>query len=99
MKQMKSTPTMTVLLTLTSCLLTVDLWTRLMEDRPLGISVAAAQVDPVPKRGVGSTAARAFEQRQEMVKLLKQLNAEVAGLRADLKSGSVRIHAVEKKAE
>ncbi len=95
MTTMKRDTYISAMLTITATLLTVDLWAR-FSDGPLpGESVAMAQSGSAAPKGVGSTAARAFEQRKEMVKLLKQLNAEVAGLRSDLRAGAVVVKGME----
>jgi len=95
MKHMKRDTYLSAMLTLTACLLTADLWTRVMADPPtLGSAAMAQSSDPAP-RGVGSTAARAYEQRKEMVKLLKELNSSVKGLRADLSKGAIAVRMSE----
>ncbi len=86
-----------LLLTLTTCLLTADLWTRLV-DRPVLADTAQAQSRSTnrgarnqPLKGVGSSQSDAVAQRKEMVTLLKQLNAEIVGLRTDLKATTIKV--------
>ena len=92
MKLMKRDTYLSLMLTVTATLLTADLWTRAAADPPLGDTPAMAQgAGKAPPRGVGSTATVAFEQRKELVKLLKSLNSEVKGLRGDLRGGGVSV--------
>jgi hypothetical protein len=92
MKLMKRDTYLSLMLTVTATLLTADLWSRVAADPPLGDTAAMAQgVGKTPPRGVGSTSAVAFEQRKEVIKLLKSLNSEVKGLRGDLRGGSVSV--------
>jgi len=95
MKHMNRDTYLTGMLTLTACLLTADLWTRVMDEPPTLAGSAMAKVETPAPRGVGSTAARAYEQRKQMVKLLKDLNANVAALRADLSTGGVAVRISE----
>ncbi|MDP7029528.1 MAG: hypothetical protein QF733_04825 [Phycisphaerales bacterium] len=87
MKLMNRDTYISIMLTLTACLLTADLWARAVAGPPLLATPAAAQGSSTP-RGVGSTAARAFEQRREMVSLLKDIKVELKGVRADLKAAA-----------
>lgn len=92
---MKRDTYLTTMLTLTATLLTADLCVRLVDSAPLE-STAMAQSSGYtakvgPTRGVGSSATLAFEQRREMVDLLKTLNAEVKALRTELKSGAITV--------
>ena len=90
---------LSILLCVTTCLLTVDLWTRLV-DRPVLADAAQAQVRSVnrnarpPSKGVGSAQTDAVAQRKEMVDLLKGIKAEVTGLRADFKTTTLKVHVV-----
>ncbi len=85
MKPMNRDTYISIMLTLTACLLTADLWVRLVDGPPLMATTAAAQGSTTP-RGVGSTSTVAFEQRREMVSLLKDIRTELKGVRAELKA-------------
>jgi hypothetical protein len=92
MKLMNRDTYLSLMLTVTATLLTADLWTRAAANPPLGDTAAMAQgVGKAPTRGVSSTSTIAFEQRREMIKLLKALTGEVKGLRGDLKAGEVAV--------
>ena len=95
MKLMNRDTYLSLMLTVTATLLTADLWTRAAANPPLGDTAAMAQgVGKAPPRGVGSTSTVAFEQRREMIKLLKALSVEVKGLRSDLKAGAVTVKGI-----
>lgn len=85
MKPMNRDTYISIMLTLTACLLTADLWARLSSGPPVMATAALAQGSTAP-RGVGSTSTVAFEQRREMVSLLKDIKTELKGVRADLKA-------------
>ncbi len=91
MRLMNRETYISLMLTVTACLLTVDLWTRAAANPPLMDTAAMAQAGKAPTRGAGSASTLAYEQRKEMIKLLKQLNNEVAGLHADLQGGGVSV--------
>ena len=90
---------LSILLCVTTCLLSVDLWTRLV-DRPVFADTAHAQVRSVNRnartqnKGVGSAQTDAVAQRKEMVDLLKGIKAEVAALRTDFKTTTFKVHVV-----
>ena len=90
---------LSIVLTVTTCLLTVDLWTRLI-DRPVLADAAHAQVRSAnrnartPNKGVGSAQTDAVAQRKVMVELLKGINAELAGLRSDFKTTTFKVEVV-----
>ncbi len=92
MKCMNRDTYLSLMLTVTATLLTADLWARAAANPPLGDTAAMAQgAGKAKPRGVGSTSTVAFEQRREMIKLLKTLNSEVQSLRGDLKSGAITL--------
>ena len=77
---------LSIVLTLTCCLLTVDLWARLV-DQPVFAQAAEAQVRttnrstrPATKGGVGAAQGDAVAQRKEIIALLKQLGRQVDAL-------------------
>jgi hypothetical protein len=90
---------LSVLLTFTACLLTVDLWTRLA-DQPVLASEAFAQSrsrNPnasTTTRGVGTSTSDGVKQRKEMIELLKGLKAEVATLSGTIASGAIKVEIV-----
>jgi hypothetical protein len=91
---------LSVVLTVTACLLTVDLWTRLA-DRPVLASDAFAQsrsrnpnARNVSQRGVGTSQADGVQQRKEIIELLKGLTTEVASLGERMTSGSIKVEVV-----
>jgi len=90
---------LSIVLTVTTCLLSVDLWTRLI-DRPVLADAAHAQVRSINRnartqtKGVGSAQADAVAQRKEMVELLKGIKAEVSGLRSDFKTTTFKVEVV-----
>lgn len=91
---------LSVLLTFTACLLTVDLWTRLA-DRPVLVSDAFGQsrsqnpnTRNVPARGVGTSMSDGVRQRKDIIELLKGLKTEVASLREQMTSGAIKVEVV-----
>jgi hypothetical protein len=94
MKPMKRDTYLSLMLTATVVLLTADLATRFVAAPPLLDTVAQAQVGRAPTRGAGSASTLAYEQRKEVIKLLKSLNGEVNGLRADLKAGAITVKGI-----
>ena len=83
-----------VLLTVTACLLSVDIWTRLA-DRPMLASQVQAQSRSTarPLRGVGTSSTDGVVQRKEMIDLLKAMKVELVGLRSDLKAATITVQA------
>jgi hypothetical protein len=85
-----------VLLTVTACLLSVDLWTRLA-DGPMLASQVQAQSRSTnpnarkPMRGVGTASTDSVMQRKEIIDLLKAMQAEMVGLRSDLKHMTIKV--------
>ncbi len=96
MKPMNRHTYLSTMLTIVAVLLTIDLGLRFAASPPGLVESAHAQTVPkAPQRGAGSAAALANEQRKSMIHLLEQLTAEVAGLRQDLKKGSLKISVKE----
>ncbi|MDP7070069.1 MAG: hypothetical protein QF561_01835 [Phycisphaerales bacterium] len=95
MKLMNRDTYLSLMLTLTACLLTADLWTRAAANPPLMDAAAMAQAGKAPTRGAGSASTLAYEQRKEMIKVLKELSSEVTRLRGDLKAGAVSVSVKE----
>ena len=94
MRPMKRDTYLSLMLTATVVLLTADLATRFAAAPPLLDTVAQAQAGRAPTRGAGSASTLAYEQRKEVIKLLKSLNGEVSGLRADLKAGAITVKGI-----
>ncbi len=91
---------LSVLLTCTACLLTVDLWARLA-DRPVLASEAIAQSrsrNPNAKnagqRGVGTSMSDGVQQRKEIIELLKGLKTKVGSLEHAMTSGSIKVEVI-----
>jgi hypothetical protein len=91
---MKRDTYLSLMLTATVVLLSADLTARYVASSPLLDTAAYGQVGRAPTRGAGSASTLAFEQRKEMIKLLKSLNGEVAALRGDLKAGTITVKGV-----
>ncbi|MCH2136329.1 MAG: hypothetical protein MK101_07075 [Phycisphaerales bacterium] len=94
---MRNDTYLSVLLTVTACLLTVDLWTRL-SDRPVLAQQVEAQsrsrnpnARSVPQKGVGTSLSDGVTQRREIIELLKGLTTQVSGLRSELTSGALKV--------
>lgn len=88
---------LSVLLTVTAGLLTVDLWARLA-DRPVLADSAFAQsrsrnpnARSVPQKGVGTSLSDGVAQRKEIIELLKGLTSEVSSLRTQMSSGAIKV--------
>lgn len=94
---MKHERYLSTMITLTAALLTADLALRLADagplDTPAVAQSSAYRARTGPTKGVGSSATLAFEQRREMVDLLKSLNGEIKALRTELKSGAITVKA------
>ena len=93
-----------IILSVIAVLLTVDLWTRLVE-RPVfdGVAVAQSRSQPnrfrgkktPPQTGVSALGNESVEQRAMMIKELGQIREQFSGLRGLLESGALTVTLAE----